>query len=671
MKQVPQDSEVLAAELAALRNTAGLIAQGTPAVVVLESVARHVAASVGADFLEILQFEGHDRPMVVGAWAARRDRMVDLDRWPLAVDDLARNLFGARAPVREDHPHAVHDTASSITRHRHGVTSSVGVPVPFQDHAWGAILVHSAGDRPLAPETGRLLADFTELVTSAVANSTARAAVTELAADQAALLRVAELVAREAPTDEVFAAVAEELGRLLGAPGAEMLRHEANGATTFLARWGSLEAGLPTVGVPILVAGRVWGALVVGSVRDSPLPADTDRRMAKFADLVAVALANLESREALRALADEQAALRRVATVVAREEWPVTSATIVREVAVLLDAKGAVMLRYEPDETITVLAAWGAPDMTAYVDQRLPFQGDNTAAEVWRTRRPARQEDFDYAVGGLAELSRREGITCAVASPVIVENQLWGAIVVVTSGPERLPDDTEARMGQFTELLATAIGNMKSRSELVASRARIVQTADRTRRRFERDLHDSIQQRLVSIALDLHVVEQSLPADLESSRARLAGVATQLADTLEHLRELSRGLHPAILSEGGLAPAVRALARRSPVPAQLRIEPLPRMADPVEVAAYSVVSEALANAGKHAGATRVEVELRCRDGHLEVTVTDDGRGGADPARGSGLTGLVDRAEVLGGSVRVRSPKGRGTTLVATFPLAAP
>jgi len=273
-------------------------------------------------------------------------------------------------------------------------------------------------------------------------------------------------------------------------------------------------------------------------------------------------------------------------------------------------------------------------------------------------------------VGGLAELSRREGITCAVASPVIVEQQLWGAIVVVTSGDERLPHDTEARMGQFTELLATAIGNMKSRADLIASRARIVQTADHTRRRFERDLHDGIQQRLVSIALQLHEVQQSLPMDLEPPRAKLSGVAEQLSEALEHLRELSRGLHPAILSEGGLAPAIRALARRSPVPAQLQIEPLPRLADPVEVAAYSVVSEALANAGKHSGAARVDIALRCHDGQLEVTVSDDGHGGADLGRGSGLTGLVDRAEALGGSVSVRSPSGRGTRLVATFPLPA-
>lgn len=714
MQEIPSGSNTLASELAALRDAAGLIARGASAVVVLESVARHVASAVGADFLEILQFEERDQPMVVAAWAARHDGMVDLDRWPLDEDTVARRIVDTRAPVREISSFAVQDGASSITRQRYGVKSSVGVPVLFQSKVWGAILVHSIGGRPLPDETEGRLLDFTELVTSAVANSTAQAAIKELATDQSALLRVAELVAREAPPGEVFAAVAEELGQLLSVAGAKMLRYESDDTATFLASWGPLEAGLPTgskvsvvgtsvtgqiiatgrtarvddfgaatgeiaaiqrsvgmrsaVGAPIIVDAHVWGALIVGSVDDPPLPPETEQRMAKFADLIAVALSNLEARVALHSLADEQAALRRVATVVAREDWPVTSATIVREVALLLRVQGAVMLRYETDETVTVLAAWGEPDMTKYVDQRLPFQGDNTAAEVWRTRQAARQENFAYAAGGLAELSRREGITCAVASPVIVENQLWGAIIVVTTESELLPADTEDRVGQFTELVATAIGNMKSRSDLIESRARIVQTADLTRRRFERDLHDGIQQRLVGVALDLHLVQQSLPVNLERPRIKLAGIAAQLSDALEHLRELSRGLHPAILSEGGLDPAIRSLARRSPVPAQLHIEPIPRMTDTIEVAAYYVVSEALANAGKHANASRVDITLRCHDGHLEVTVTDNGQGGADPATGSGLTGLVDRAEALGGTVSVQSPQGNGTRLIATLPV---
>lgn len=715
MEHIPPRSDANAAELTALRTAAGLIARGASAVAVLESVARHVAGAVGADFLEVLQFEERDRPIVVGAWGSRADRMLDLDRWPLGDDDLARRIVDERAPVRADAPGRAAASASRVTRERYRIVSSAGVPVLFEGRAWGAVLVHSAGDT-LPADTGDRLLMFSEVATSAVATSTAHAAVKDLTADHAALLRVAELVARGAPPEAVFAAVAEELGRILSVAGAKMFRFELDRSATFLAGWGPLEAGLPAgsrvslqgtsvasqifttglparvddfrtatgeiaaiqrsvglrsaVGAPIVVDARVWGALVVGTAEEIPLPPETDQRIAKFADLVAVALSNLEFRVALNSLADEQAALRRVATAVAREEWSVICETIVREMVLLLKVRGAVMLRYEADETVTVLAASGVPDMSAYVHQRFPFVGNNTAAEVWRTHRTARQEDFQQADGVLAELSRREGITSVVASPVIVERQLWGAIVVVGTEPERLPADTEQRIGQFTELVATAIANLKSRSELLESRARIVQTADLTRRRFERDLHDGIQQRLVGVALDVHLVEQSLPMKLARSRSRLAGVATQLSDALEQLRELSRGLHPAILSEGGLDPAIRALTRRSPVPAQLQIETLPRLPEPVEVAAYYVVSEALANAGKHANASRVDIMLRCQNGRLEVTVTDDGQGGADPATGSGLTGLADRAAALGGSVSVRSPKGGGTRLVATLPLRA-
>jgi signal transduction histidine kinase len=714
MQEIFPSTDVIAAELAALRTAAGLVARGASPRVVLESVARHVAVAVEADFLEILQFDEHDRPRVIAAWASRGDRVLALERWALDDDRAARRIATTRAPTREDAGDGGPDATSENAGERHGIRSSVGVPVLLQDRVWGAIFVHSIGDQPLPDQTEARLLGLSQLIASAVANSHANTAVEELAADQAALLRVAELVARGAPPVEVFAAVAEELGRVVNAAGAKMLRYEKDGMATFLASWGSLEAGIPAgtrlsitgtsvtgqifatgrparvddygtatgaiaalqrsagmrsaVGAPIVVDGGLWGALVVGTVAADPLPPHTEQRITKFADLVAVALSNLEARVALHALADEQAALRRVATVVARGEWDVTSATIVREVALLLEVDGSVLLRYEADETVTVLAAWGSPDMTDYVGQRLAFDGDNPAAQVWRTRRPARQEDFGHARGTLAELTRREGITCVVASPVIVENQLWGAVVVVSTEPEKLPADTEERIGQFTELVATAIGNMKSRLDLIESRARIVQTADLTRRRFERDLHDGIQQRLVSIALDLHGARESLPPELEGARAKLSGVAAQLADALEDLRELSRGLHPAILSEGGLEPAIRSLARRSPVPASVRLEHLPRLADPVEVAAYYVVSESLANAGKHAHAALVDITVRCHDGRLEVTVVDDGAGGADPSLGTGLTGLVDRVEALGGSISVRSPKGQGTRLIATLPI---
>ncbi len=260
------------------------------------------------------------------------------------------------------------------------------------------------------------------------------------------------------------------------------------------------------------------------------------------------------------------------------------------------------------------------------------------------------------------------GITESLAGPVFVENRLWGAIVVLTTGSERLPTGLEARIGQFAEFIATAIGNMKSRLELIESRARIVQTADQTRRRFERDLHDGIQQRLVTISLDLRAVEEHLAADTET-QAQVSDIADKLVAAIDGLRELSRGIHPAILSEGGLVPATRSLARRSSVPVTLNLPQPARHPDSIEVAAYYVMSEALANTAKYAQASTAEITITPTGDALVVTVTDDGIGGADPAKGSGLIGLEDRVKALGGSLTVDSPPQGGTTITASLPLS--
>ena len=208
----------------------------------------------------------------------------------------------------------------------------------------------------------------------------------------------------------------------------------------------------------------------------------------------------------------------------------------------------------------------------------------------------------------------------------------------------------------------------QSREELAASRARIVAAGDQARRRIERDLHDGTQQRLVSLVLDLRAAEAAVPPDEPELRAQLARIADGLAGALEELRELSRGIHPAILSEGGLGPALKALARRSAVPVELEVDVQGRLPERVEVAAYYVVSEALANAAKHAHASVAQVEAQARDGLLHLSVRDDGVGGATPGGGSGLLGLADRVEALGGTVRVHSPAGQGTRLQIDLPI---
>jgi signal transduction histidine kinase len=260
------------------------------------------------------------------------------------------------------------------------------------------------------------------------------------------------------------------------------------------------------------------------------------------------------------------------------------------------------------------------------------------------------------------------GARSAVAVPVVVDGTLWGVMAVGSREPAPLPPDFEGRLAKFTELLATAIANAEGRAELDASRARIVATADATRRRIERDLHDGAQQRLVSLALEVRAAQANAPKEMSKHREDLSHVAEGLTTVLEGLREIALGIHPAILSEGGLGPAVKTLAHRSPIPVELDVRGGRRLAESVEVAAYYVVSEALTNAVKHSGASKVKVDVEAHERTLRVTVRDDGVGGADPARGSGLLGLKDRAEAIGGTISLESRPNVGTSLSAELPL---
>jgi signal transduction histidine kinase len=240
--------------------------------------------------------------------------------------------------------------------------------------------------------------------------------------------------------------------------------------------------------------------------------------------------------------------------------------------------------------------------------------------------------------------------------------------MIAGSRLEPLPADSEARLASFTELLGTAIANAESRAALAASRARIVAAADDARRRIERDLHDGTQQRLVSLGLELRVAQAAVPPHLGELEDELSRIAEGLASVFDELREISHGIHPAILSERGLGPALRTLARRSAVPVELDLRDERRLPEQVEVAAYYVVSEALTNAAKHAHASLVNVELEAHNAVVQLAIRDDGIGGADPGHGSGLVGLSDRIEALGGTLQVTSPTGNGTTLLIQIPI---
>ncbi len=545
----------------------------------------------------------------------------------------------------------------------------------------------------------------------------AESALERLLEEQAALRRVATLIARAAPSEELLNTVSKEVGTLFGADLAGMARYEDDDTMTILSPWGAASghldipswvsldrATLPwvirdtgraaredawdevagevaeltrdqlgirsAVGSPIVVEGRVWGALFVSSTQSAHLPQDTESRLERFTDLVGTAIANAEARAEVERLADEQAALRRVATLVAEGAAPTAVFDAVAgEMEALLDADQVALNRFEPGAEIVVFAHRGLDVARTPVGSRVSYEGESVTATVQRTARPARMENYEGAQGALAQLARDTGLRVSVGAPIVVDGRLWGIITASWKREDSPPAGTEGRMANFAELLDTAIANAEARSELMASRARVVAAWDDARRRFERDLHDGVQQRLVWLSLELRNAEAAAPRENQDLVGALTRVDEGLSGTLDEVRELSRGIHPAALSRGGLVPALKALARRSAVPVQMELAIDGRLDEHVEVGAYYVVSEAITNAAKHAQASMVEIQALASDGVLELTIEDDGVGGADPARGSGLIGLTDRVEALGGTIAIASPPGGGTSLRVDLPLA--
>ena len=520
----------------------------------------------------------------------------------------------------------------------------------------------------------------------------------------------------------MFAAVTDEVARLLDVDHVNMSRYDPDSAATVVGSWRRTSAALPVgsrmclggrnvstlvsetgrparidrydvdasgpiadlvrpfdtrsmVGVPISVEGRLWGVVTVSSTREESLPADTEARLAGFTELVATAIANAQARVELRGFAEEQAALRRVAMLVARAAPPEdVFAAVTAEVGRVLHADLAIMSRYDPGGVAAVLGAWSPTGevVPVSVGRRVALKGRNVHTLVFETGRPARVDDYAAASGPAADLARERGMHASVGVPISVEGRLWGAVFVSLMRAEQLPGDTEARLAGFTELVATAIANAESQAQLTASRARIVAAADQARRRIERDLHDGAQQRLISLALQLRVAQAAAPPGAGELVARLDSLVNEATGTLDELRELARGIHPVVLAEGGLAAALEVLARRSVVPVELDVRVAGRLPEQIEVGAYYVVAEALTNAAKHARASTVTVTADAtpadRFDLLQVEVRDDGRGGAELALGTGLLGLKDRVEALGGAITVESPRGKGTTLRVTLPI---
>jgi signal transduction histidine kinase len=703
----------LADEQASLRRVATLVAQGGTPAKVFAAVAKEIAYILGVPLTSIASYEPDGTATLVGAWGREN---------PFPVGSRYSPHPGAIAEVwRTGHPARV-DYASlpdpiSAQLSAAGIRSGLGVPIVVDGRTWGVVVALSTERTSLPDDTETRLTGFTELVATAIANTQARDDLRRLADEQAALRRVATLVARAATPAELFASVTKEIASVLDVPLVSLVRYEAGGAAaSHVGVWGRenpfpvgtrwtldersvsalvsrtgrparvdeyadvpglvaarlREAGIRSaVGAPIIVDGNVWGVMMALSSDLKSLPKGTEARLVRFTELVATAISNTAAHDDLWRLAGEQAALRRVATLVARgAESSAVFDAVCEETGRLLGATSVNLAHFTPDGFNLTAAGWSLRDVHVPTGTRLPLEGDTINALVQRTGAPGRFDSYEGAAGGLAAFLRRRGIRSEVGAPVVVEGEVWGALIAGTDEPEPLPPGTELRLASFAELIATAVSNTTTRSELIASRARLVAAADDARRRIERDLHDGTQQRLASLGMGLRAAQAKVPAELQQVHADLDRVGESVEAVLEEVREISRGLHPAMLSRAGLPVALRGLARKSPIPVELEVEVNGRLAEAIEVTTYYVVSEALANVAKHSAASSVQVRVTASEERLEALVRDDGVGGADPGGGSGLIGLADRVEALGGRLAVTSPPGKGTTIRAELPLRA-
>jgi signal transduction histidine kinase len=443
--------------------------------------------------------------------------------------------------------------------------------------------------------------------------------------------------------------------------------------------WAALRFGPfgAATGLAITSSLTVWntahgsGPFVRASISHSVLASQLFVAVAALTSLIlaAVTAERAASERAQQALTDEQTALRRIATLVAGEA---ASGRVFEQVTVeaaqTLGASAASLARFDEDGRVTFVGGWSDTGRLAFpVGSHVPVEETGVLAEIRKTGRPERIDDYEGRAPEIVERLSSFGYGSASAAPIRVGGHVWGALVAAAQCDEELAPGSERRLADFAELVAQALANADAYRKLAASRVRIVEAGDTERRRLERNLHDGAQQRLVSLALKLRLIKASLRKDPESAEALLAEAESELDDALAELRELARGIHPAVLTDRGLEAAIRALAERAPIPVELTRLPEDRLPDSVEAAIYYLVAEAITNVAKYAQATRASVAVERSNGFATVVVRDDGIGGAEPVPGSGLVGLADRVEALGGRLHIESPPGRGTQLTAEIP----
>jgi len=578
------------------------------------------------------------------------------------------------------------------------------VPISVGDDVWG-MLTATSDSAPVPAGTEERLLQFASLVSAALSNVQARTELQSLADEQAALRSVAELAAQDVPAEEVLAAVARQASRLTDVDFSTLLRFEPDGSTEIAAldgapsgitvgmrapatgdgatqlvwrtgrparidnlaessgHWAQVAHGrgfTTSAAVPILSQGTLWGVLVVVG-RDKPLPAQIHAQLTSFAELAATAIAAAQARRELQQLAEEQSALRRVAELVARgAALPEVFASVAVEASHLFRNLASALLRYESDKFAVVVAESNSPLPIGF---QVPAGPGTPAGEVLRTGRPYR---IDRVTGpGLAGLPADfNAASCVVAVPVAVEGHVWGNLSVRSE--IALAATTEDRLTRFAELAAAAIANAENKEKLSASRARVIATADETRRRLQRDVHDGAQQRLVHTIIALKLAREAIAAG--GTAADLIDEALTNAQRANNeLRDVVHGILPAALTRGGLRAGIESLISDFPLPIELDAT-VPRLPPSTETTVYFIVAEALTNVIKHAHANTAAVKLAVNGNHLNIEVRDDGTGGADAKLGSGLTGLLDRIEASNGTLALISPAGAGTTLHATLPV---
>jgi signal transduction histidine kinase len=375
-----------------------------------------------------------------------------------------------------------------------------------------------------------------------------------------------------------------------------------------------------------------------------------------------------DTERALGALAAEQAALRRVATLVASMPAPErVFHAVAEEAGRLLGARTAATVRFAEQGGV-VVGEWDEGGTAGFEVGMLVPYSDPDVSVYYAPRHGGRFDDYTDVPGEAARMTREAGYLSSVFAPIVAAGRTWGALFVFSTQPRHFETDAERRLADFTELVALALESVEAYDQLRDSRARIVEAGLGERRRLERNLHDGAQQRLVALSLQLRLAHRAMRGDPERAEGLLAAAADELDLALEELRELARGLHPAVLTDRGLEAALPSLADRAPFPVEVDGVPSERFDEALEAAVYFVVAESLTNAAKYADASCARVEMSTTNDVVTVSVRDDGRGGANLEAGTGLHGLADRVEALGGQLDVRSPVGAGTEVRAQLPL---